>query len=522
MTPRPTSATSLTRTQRFLLSTAISAFVLGSGFTPSDLRAQTAKVLTVGSPFSARSLDPAQSSTGRAGLFVSPAYEPLVRTLPNGSLVPALAVTWEIAPDSKSATFTLRENAKFSDGEPVTAEAAKKSIEYWVQAKGPTAVNLSTMTGIDLLGKYKFRVNVSQSQPNLVSLFNAYWLSGHLISPKAVGTPALANQTFGAGPYKLDSAATVSGKSYIYVPNEHYYDKSRIHWDRIVIGVYEDQNSAVQAVRAGQLKLLVSDPLTANSNAGNLPKDVRIMSETVGWTGLILMDRDGLVQPALKDVRVRQAINHALDRKTITQALLGKYAEPTLQLQTRGFMGHDPKLEARYPYDLDKAKALLAEAGYKDGFELKVGYLNNTMSRFLTQAIAGQLRRIGIRVVSEEYQGFGPLANAGRQRSYAALTFNSNSTEPNLAKFQTLVRNGNLNVYGTMDPTLARLVEEASVLPIDKAEEVWKKVYSNVVELAWFAPVSAVHVTYFVSNSVQIPKTGQSIIVDLTDVKPAK
>ena len=101
---------------------------LAAAFATASLAAATGasaqqKVLTVGSAFVPVSLDPALSGNGRAGMAIGPAYEPLVRVAADGSFRPALAVKWEIAPDSKSVTFTLREGAKFSDGEPVTAEA---------------------------------------------------------------------------------------------------------------------------------------------------------------------------------------------------------------------------------------------------------------------------------------------------------------------------------------------------------------------------------------------------------------
>jgi peptide/nickel transport system substrate-binding protein len=481
------------------------------------------KVLSIGSAFSPISLDPALSGNGRAGMAVIPAYEPLVRTQPDGKFRPALATAWEMAPDSKSVVFTLRAGAKFSDGEPVTAEAAKKSIDYFRTKKGgPFATNLGTVKAIDVLDAQRFRISLSVPQPGLVTLFDAYWNAGLIISPKGVDDPdMLAKETRGAGPYKLDPAATISGKSYTYMPNEHYYDKSRIKWDKVVISVFEDQNAGIQAMKSGQLKLLSSDPFTGNANAANLPKDLRIVSDAVGWTGLIMTDRDGEVQPYLKDVRVRQAINYALDRKLMTKALFGAFADPTDQLQSKGFTGYDAKNEERFPYDPARAKALLKEAGYGDGFELKVAYVNNTMSQFLQQAISAQLRKVGITVKPMEAQSFGALRAMSDNKTYTALIVNSNSGVPNLAKFQTLDPRGSFNNYGSKEETLTRLMDEASNLPVDKSEEAWKKVYAHVVEIGWFAIVSAIHVVYFASNTIKTPGIGQSIVMDLTDVEPA-
>jgi peptide/nickel transport system substrate-binding protein len=479
------------------------------------------RVLTVGSAFSPLSMDPALSGNGRAGVHLTPAYEPLVRTKADGTFEPALAIQWELSEDSKSATFKLRDNARFSDGEPVNAEAVKASIQYFVNKKGPFSANLATLAGIDVVDPFTVRINLSKPQPNLISLFDAYFLCSDIISPKALETPEkLGSQTFGAGPYKLDSQASVTGKTYVFTPNEFYWDKSRIAWDKIVLSVFEDQNAAIQTMKAGQLKFLVSDPLTANANVANLPPDLRIISDPVSWTGLILSDRDGIIAPQLKDLRVRQAINYALDRKLICKALFGKFGDPTVQLQSRGFMGHDEALEGRYPYDPAKAKALLAEAGFPDGFELGLYYVNNTLSRFLAQAVAGMLKKVGVIAKVNEFQNFGAMNNAARQHGFPSLVFNSNSSVPNLAEFQTLDPHGSLNFYNSVDDELEKLIAEASVLPVAQAEAAWKAVYARVVELAWFAPISAIHVCYFAAASVKAPQPGQSLVIDLVNVLP--
>jgi peptide/nickel transport system substrate-binding protein len=503
------------RTPRFFVSRALGAALAGAaalaGLASSS--AFAAGVLTVGNPFAPISMDPAFSGNGRAGTFLLPAYEPLVRTRPDGTIEPALAESWSLTPDNREATFKLSKDAKFSDGEPVTAAAAKKSIEYWLGKKGPFSVNLANQT---------FKVKLSSGNPSLISLFDAYWLSGDLISPKAIDSGAnLGARTFGAGPYVLDADNSIAGKSYSYLPNPYYYDKSRIVWDKIVIGVFEDQNSAIQAMKTGQLKLLISDPITAHANEASLPKNIRVVSDPVQWTGLFLADRDGLVNPAMKDVRVRQALNFGVDRGLITKALFGKFADPTCQLQGKGFVGHDDAIEAKYPYDPAKAKALLAEAGHGSGLELKVAYVHGTLSDVLFQALVGQYRKIGVAIKGQELQNLGALAPAAAQKQFDSFIANTNSGVPFLAKFQTLDAKGSYNVYHNVDAELSDLIAKAAALPTDKAEDAWKSVYARVADLAWFVPVSAFHIVYFVTSDVVAPKPGQSTVIDLIRVTPA-
>lgn len=507
-------------TRRLVMGTAALATALSMMASPATAQGQ--KTLTVGNPFSPLSLDPSLSGNGRAGTHLMPAYEPLVRERADGSFEPALATSWKVTPDNKEVVFTLRKDAKFSDGEAVDAAAVKKSIDYWRGKKGPFSVNFLTVTAIEVVDSHNVRIKMSDPQPSIVGLFSGYWLAGDIISPKGVDKPdLLGTQTFGAGPYKLDPAATITRKSYVYVKNEHYYDKKRQHWDKIVMTVFEDQNSAVQSLKAGQTQVLVSDPLTGNANAESLPKEFRIVSDPVQWTGLILLDRDGIINPAMKDVRVRQAINMALNRPLIARALFGKFVDPSVQMQGKGFMGYDAANEDKYPYSLDKARALLAAAGHPN-LSITIGYVNNSLSVTLSQAIAAQLKRAGITVKTHEYQNFGALNTSMAKKEHEILLFNSNFGPPNIARFQTLSPKGSLNYYATEDAELTKLIGEASQLSLDKAEGAWKKAYSRVVDLAWFAPVGATHTVYFVHNSIKMPKPGASLVIDLINMEPAK
>ncbi len=503
----------------------IAAAMLATAFAmvPAGCSAAEPNVLTVGNPFSPLSMDPARSGNGRAGTHLMPAYEPLVRVRPDGTFEPALAVAWELSADSTSATFTLRRDARFSDGESVTADAARQSIDYWRHANGPFAVNLRNVVAIDVLDRFRFRIRLSSPNPALINLFEAYWLSGDLISPRALKDPAsLRTATAGAGPYKLDPAASVTGKSYTYVPNEFYYDKSRVRWDRIVLTVFEDQNSAIQALKAGQIQLLVSDPLTAHANENRLGDHIRIVSNPAQWVGLVLNDRDGVANPSLKDVRVRQAINYALDRPLIARAFFGSLAQPTDQLQGPGFAGHDDANEAMYPFDPAKARALLAAAGHGNGVELRLAYLNSTLNALLAQVVVAELRKVGIHVKTDEYQNYGALNFAAKMHAFDAVLSGSNSGVPNIARFQTLDPEGSLNYYRSTDAGLSALLSTAASLPLNASEQAWKNVYARVVDLAWFAPLVASNIVYLASDRVELPRPGLAVVIDLINVVPRK
>jgi peptide/nickel transport system substrate-binding protein len=224
----------------------------------------------------------------------------------------------------------------------------------------------------------------------------------------------------------------------------------------------------------------------------------------------------------MKDVRVRRAINMALNRPLIGRALFGKYIEPSVQLQGKGFLGYDAANEDKLPYSLDKAKALLTEAGYPNGISITIGYVNNTLSNTMVQAIAAQLKRANITVKTAEYQGFGPMLGAFAKKEHEILFFQTNFGPPNVARFQTLMPKGSLNPYGSEDPEMLKLIAEASSLPESKSEAAWKKVYARVVDLAWFAPIGAAHGVYFASDKIKMPRMGASLVVDVINMEPAK
>lgn len=511
-------------TRRGLLRTAAALAIAGVfGLTSDDIAQAQERVLTISNPYAPVSLDPARSAYGRGGTFLLPLYEPLVRRTAEGELEPALAQSWEVSPDSKSATFTLREGVKFSDGEPVTAEAAKRSITYWAGAKGPLSSNLSTLESIDVLDERRFKVNLSQPNPAMVALFDAYWLAGNLISPKGLDDlEGLLTKPAGAGRYILDTSKTISGKTYHYIPNPNYYDKSRINWDRIVISVFEDANSAIQAVQAGQLKIMVADASTGNAAKNSLPDTVRFVHSPLQIASLFLMDRGGETTAALKDLRVRQAINHAMDRKLINQALFGELGEPTAQMQARGFMGYNPPSEEAYPYDIEKAKTLLAEAGFPDGFEMKVGYVNNTQNDLLFNALSGQLSEVGILVKAFPYVSLAQQQESFKKKEVDSYIGTTTANVPNLVSKSIFDVNGVFNPFNAEDPEFTKLIQTAAALPMDKAEDAWKAVYAKAVEMAWFAPVATTHLTYFVSKEVDLPSPGATAIADLTNAKPAQ
>jgi hypothetical protein len=136
--------------------------------------------------------------------------------------------------------------------------------------------------------------------------------------------------------------------------------------------------------------------------------------------------------------------------------------------------------------------------------------------------MAGQYRKIGVTLKGVELQNLGAIAPGAAQKQFDSLITNTNSGVPYLAKFQVLDPKGSYNNYNSVDPKLTQLIDDASALPADKSEDAWKAVYAYVADIAWFVPVSATHVVYFVTSDVDVPKPGASVVIDLVRMKPAQ
>lgn len=483
---------------------------------------KSTETLTISSALMPNSLNPAISGNGRAGVAMYPAYEPLIRSKADGTIEAALATSWKASDDLKSITFGLRKNVKFSNGEALTATAVKNSIEFYKNYKGaPYAINLKDMTGIVTPDENTVTINFSTPQPDILTMFNAAFNCGDIIAPAGIKNPDdLAKNTYGAGPYMIDATQTVSGSKWVYVPNPNYYDQSKIYWPKIEMSYFADQNSAMQAFKSGQVMYMISDPLTANANNATLPAGARVIYSAAQWTGIIISDREGKVTPALGNVKVRQALNYATDKSAIVKALFGQFGAPTNQLQVEGFIGYDKANDSAYPYDPAKAKALLAEAGFANGFEMTIAYVKNTLNEGQFTAIQSQWKEIGVTVKGLTMASTPEIATLAAKGTVGGILGQSNSNSPYLAYNQPLGKTGSYNIYNSTNPELDKLYQAAINAPAAGQEAAWKAVHKWVVDQAWFDVIAALPAVAIASSKVNAPVPGAALVTDIVNITP--
>lgn len=481
----------------------------------------TDETLTIASAISPSTLNPATAAYGPASLWIQLAYEPLIRQKPDGTLVPALAESWKFT-DGKNMRLELklRSDAKFSDGTPVDAEAVVGSLTYVLEAKGTPGGLLTSIDTIEAVDDTTVAINLRQPNGDLPAVLTQGWNAGQIISPAGVKDPErLKTESLGAGPYVLKKDETVTNSSYTYEPNPNYYDEDAVQWDEVTVKVMADPGSALQALQAGQVDVINATPDQAESAAGGRGS-LKIASSMGQNAGFLFLDRVGESAKALADVRVRQALNYAVDREAITEAIWGEFGEATSGWYAEGMPGYSEKSEQMYFYDPDKAKALLAEAGFAGGFTFKATLLNSAGRDLMAQAVASQLAEIGVKLeVSTHRQTNEWQAELfSKQVGLLASTFGFGPPSLTYERFAV----NNYNIFGTNDPELAKIVDKAQAASEGESDALWADVTESMLETGYLIPVARTQMIWLSSSDVDVEAPGAIATLDPNLIFPAK
>ncbi len=450
----------------------------GGAAAPQDQSSQT---LTLGALLAPKTFAANQSEFANLSPFYQAVYDTLIRMKPDGSLVPMLAKDWKYNADKTVLTLTLRDDVKFTDGTPFNADAAKQNLERFKAGTSPDAQFLAALKTAKAVDATTLELTLSAPDPAFLNYLSKD--ASFMQSPASFGNADIATKPVGSGPYVLDTAATVTGTSYSYHRNPNYWDKSLVHYDNLVLNVYGDQTSLLNAIKSGQLN-------AANTADNNTLTEIQAAGYKVNplqlnWAGLILFDRAGTTNPALKDVRVRQALNYAFDTKAMLQSIGQGYGELTTQVFPPSSAAYDKSLDSRYAYNPTKAKELLAQAGYASGLTLKLpssALMGNTLPALITQ----QLKDVGI---TAEFTDTGnnfiaDLLAPKYGVSYMILEQQSDWQLINMKISPTAP----WNPYKYEDPKVDELINKIHVGSTDEQTAAAKELNKYIVEQAWFAP----------------------------------
>lgn len=500
----------------------------GSGSSSSTANApagsgETGGTLNLVTSLTPVSIDPAKiEADPQSTWFTELAYEPLIRTGPDGEPEPALATSWRyVGTGNKQFELKLRPGVEFADGTPVTAEAVAASLEYWLKNGVNSPAWAGPATKVTAVDEQTVTIDFNAPYPVAEQIFTDIRQAGNIISPAGLKDPqALGNQTFGAGPYELDPDQTVSGDHYTFVPNPNYWDKEKVNYEEVVIKVIVDPSSALQAVRTGQADLMFG-------NATSIPTaeaaGLQIVKAPSAVEGIVLADREGTMVPALKDVRVRQALNYAVNREQVVEALFPEAGTATAQTSAPDLADFVPALDTLYPYDPEKAEELLAEAGYPDGFDLPLATPTTFDLPKLVQAVASEWEKVGVKTDITTVPDINKWFEETQAAKYPTYILYYSFLPPYF-KANSLYTTANIwNAFDTKDPKLAALVSEASAEEdVAKQDQLWKEASEYYAEQAWAVPVVRADGVFIASPDIAgVEFSAASLTPNALGIEPA-
>lgn len=327
-------------------------------------------------------------------------YETLVKDDGDGGIQPLLAREWDISDDQRTYTFHLEPDVHFASGEPLNAEAVVASINYVLEGQGANAPVRSLLTqqmsvvesatAID-----EQTVEVQLTEPSNQWLYNLTGPAGIIYDPTNMDN--LNTQPSGSGPYALvewDAGSHVSLER-----NEDYWGEDP-GVDQIVWRLYADPNAMTSAMLSGQLDVISN--LTTPEAVGEFDDTERFTILEGYSNGEVVLGYNHSTE-ALSDVRVRQAITHAIDRQGLIDATWGGRGE----LIGSMVPPQDPwyeDLSETYPYDPERARELLADAGYASGLTLRLRVPVLPYATSGSRYIASQLAEVGITADIDELE----------------------------------------------------------------------------------------------------------------------
>jgi len=365
----------------------------------TDLLAQRAKdSVVLGMVLEPTSLDPTTAPAAAIGEVVHyNVLEGLTKITPGGAVLPLLAEDWSSDPDGKAYTFVLRKGVTFQDGTPFDAAAVKFSFE---RAKAPDSTNKAKKTVFDNISSIAtpdpYLVVLTLVNPDGTLPFRLGENTAVILSPKSAATTA--TQPVGTGPYRLDSWQ--KGSAITLVKWAGFRDAASIKIRRATFRFINDNAAQVAALLAGDIDGMPR--FGAVQNLKQLQADKRFTVDIGATAGKGILAINNKRKP-LDDVRVRRAIAHAIDRKAFIDGVLEGLAKPIGSHAAPTDVGY-VDLTGVYPFNPDKARALLKEAGVATPLNLTLTLPPPSYARKGGEVIAAMLAKVGINAKIENVE----------------------------------------------------------------------------------------------------------------------
>jgi peptide/nickel transport system substrate-binding protein len=411
--------------------------------------------------------------------FSRPAFEKLILLDNKFEYQPELATSWEIAPDGKTITFKLRQGVKFHDGTDFNADAVIFNYKEYLPPKSSL---LAGVTSIEKIDPYTVKFNLSAFSNLIFFMLGADSRMG-IASPTAIeknGADWALTNPVGTGPFKLKGFERNTSITYESFPD--YWDKANYYLDGIKYIAIADPMTALAAFKAGDVNIMYDARIEV---ASQLAKEGYQLYSFPGTMQAYSFDTDH-PDSVFANQKVREALEYAVDKEAICNGpLLGLY-KPGYQIAATGTPEYNPNCPPR-KYDPVKAKQLLTEAGYADGFSFKY-FINETETQDPPTAVQNYLSKIGVKM---EIVKLAPAAFENTVRIGGQLEKNSAAhmvidyRADLLFTQNTYLRSNTLYYKNTVKPAGLDSLLDKAIAEKDKAaktkliQEINKAIYDN-------------------------------------------
>lgn len=508
-----------------LTTAAAAALAAGLAIAPISASAQE-KVLRIGAQADAGTLDPQAQNVQTTLSLLSMMYEALVTRDKSLAKAPQLATSWEVI-EPTVWRFKLREGVKFHDGADFGADDVAFTIQRAKAATSQFTSFVSSIKDVKIVDDTTVDIVTERPDPLLADkLTSIFMVDKGWAETNGVTEPQNfkdSQETYsvlnanGTGPYSLQSREPDSKT--VLVRNKDYWGKTDGDIDQIVFSPLSNDPTRIAALLSGELDLVIDVP---SQDVAKLATNPEIKLEQTNEFRTLFFGFD-LKSDSLKygdaggknpflDVRVRRAINSAIDADSVVKAVMRGYATPTGQILAPGNTGYDAALDARTPYDPEAAKKMLAEAGYPDGFSVTLDCPNNRYinDEQICKAVTTMLTQVGIKVSLNAIPRatFFPKLFE-RDTSMFLMGFNSPYFDGMYA-LETLLMSRNdaagegiYNYENHSNPDLDKRIAAArDETDLEKRAEMMKGIYKTITEDAVLVPLHHQVLVYAMRKNV--------------------
>ncbi|MDQ0792376.1 ABC transporter substrate-binding protein [Streptomyces sp. B1I3] len=465
-----------------------------------------------------QSLDPAQA-VGSALPFFQASYDTLIKREPDGTFTPMLATAWTYDAGRTALALTLRKDVKFADGTAFDAAAVKANMERFGKGGGADAKWLADLKSVKVVDSA--HVTLELKQPNPAMLFYLSDAAGLMANPAAFAkADSLKTSPDGTGPYRLDKASTTIGTKWVYERNPDYWGEP-LPYEDLSISFFDNETAIVNGLKTGQVDAALLQTADQQISIESDPR-MKTTKQEFDFQGLLLFDRAGQLTPALKDARVRRALNLAIDRKTMLTTIRQSRGQVTDQVFGPDTQGYDKALDTYYAHDPAAAKALLGEAGYAKGFTLKLPRISAIVNDALAASLAADFKAVGVTLVWDDLDGGSAVQKVFTDRAYSGMVMNMGQSSNDWVVVDELVTPGAFNMFGTTDATVRELIPAIQTGEGAQAGAAAHALNEHLVKEGWFVPFYRMTYLHVSDGTVEITPQSGMAVPSLYNYAPAK